>query len=372
MAVEEKAKQDSVFSAFDINKVREGRAEDKSSLNNIIDKGMQEYDMGNYINSVAQQVRGYQDLCEDVNKSLKKTQKVLEASKNGLTYETYSWKQRLLHKLGPWGRKKALEMGVSKTGLAFQEQRKTLEEMAIALDKRKLEGEQLDNRLDSDLKKLQDIYNEGSKKQLEGNKDANQWRPLAMEAKDKLQRLEEQLAAETDQDKKALLIQQVSELQNDYKKYKDNLEIACDKFTEGVLMFECGHDQYKTLQVWGEIIKEQMKNYKGLSIQINTMKRTMQMTYDRMIWAIQGVDLQNAAVEFIDNVKKTSSEALASVAMETKKISEKVFEQLKKPITDEKKREIALQAIDASREFREKAIQELYEKQEERGGVTTI
>ncbi|HPZ09841.1 MAG TPA: hypothetical protein PL110_17215 [Candidatus Eremiobacteraeota bacterium] len=372
MAVEERSKQESVFSSFDINKVREGRAEGKSSIDSLISKGMQEYDMGQYINQVAQQAKSYQDLCEDVNKQLKKTQKVLSESKNGLTYETYSWKQKVLHRLGPWGRKKAMEMGVTKTGVAFTQQRKTLEEMAIALDKRKLEGEQLDGRLESDLKKLQEIYNEGSKKQLEGNKKAGQWRPLAMEAKDKLQRLEEQLAVETDQDKKALLIQQVTELQNEYKSCKDKLEEACDEFTEGILMFECGHDQYKTLQVWGEIIKEQLKNYKGLSIQLNTMKRTMQMTYDRMVWAIQGVDLQNAAVEFIDNVKKTSSEALSSVAMETKKISEKVYEQLKKPITEESKREIALQAIDASKEFREKAIQELYERQEEKSGISTI
>ena len=67
-----------------------------------------------------------------------------------------------------------------------------------------------------------------------------------------------------------------------------------------------------------------------------------------------------------------SFEALSSVAMETKKISEKVYEQLKKPITEESKREIALQAIDASKEFREKAIQELYERQEEKSGISTI
>jgi len=365
MSTQDRAKSESVFTSFDIDKVREGR--EKSSVDSLINKGMQDYDMSQYINQVAQQVKGYQDLCEEVSGQLKKTQKVLAASKNGLTPETYNWKQKMLHKFGgKWGRQKALEMGVSKTGAAFQQQRKTLEEMAIALDKRKLEGQKLDDRLDTDLKKLQEIYNEGSKKQLEGNQAAEKWRPLALESKDKLQRLEEQMNAETDQSKKAVLITQITELQNQYKDYKDKLEEACDKFTEGVLMFECGHDQYKTLQVWGEIVREQMKNYKGLSIQVNTMKRTMQMTYDRMIWATQGVDLQNAAVEFIDNVKKTSSEALASVAMETKKISEKVFEQLKKPITEESKRELALQAIDSSREFRERAIQELYEEQQDR------
>jgi len=278
----------------------------------------------------------------------------------------------LLYKLGPWGRKKALEMGVSKTGYAFMQQRKTMEEMALALEKRKVEGDNLDKRLDVDLKKLQDIYNEGSRKQMDGNKKASQWRPLALETKDKLQRAEEQLGAETEQDKKANLIQQVTELENQYKEYKNKLEDACDEFTEGVLMFECGHDQYKTLQVWGEIVKEQLKNYKGLNIQINVMKNAMTTTYDRMIWAVQGVDIQNAAIEFIDNVKKTSSEALASVATETKRITEKVHEQLKKPITDDTKRQIALQALDASKEFREKAIQELYDRQVENTGISTI
>lgn len=372
MATQEKSKEESVFSSFDINQVREDRGESKSSVDSIVSSGMEQYDMGNYINQVAQQVKGYQDLCEEVNGQLKKAQKAISQSKNGLTPETYNWKQKMLSKLGPWGRRKAMEMGVTKTGAAFSQQRRTLEEMAIALDKRKLEGQNLDARLDTDLKKLQEIYNEGSKKQLEGNKDAAKWRPLALELKDKLQQLEEQLNTEADQDKKALLIQQVTEVQNQYKEYKDKLEEACDKFTEGVLMFECGHDQYKTLQVWGEIVREQLKNYKGLSIQIHTMKKAMQQTYDRMIWAVQGVDIQNAAVEFIDNVKKTSSEALASVALETKQISEKVFEQLKKPITDEKKREMALHAVDASREFREKAIQELYERQEEKSGISTV